>query len=111
VCVLVTRRFASGPDDNCNLFADFIQRTFADDVWVPFDPGPYIVQNYPLFGAFLFTVDAVQSVLLELDDNKGAGPDGIPPLFVKNCASGFARLISLLFNRSSSTCVSRQVLT
>jgi hypothetical protein len=32
-------RLASGPDDICNLFADSIQRTYADDVWVPSDPG------------------------------------------------------------------------
>jgi hypothetical protein len=31
---------ASGPDDISNLFADFIQRTYADDVWVPSEPGP-----------------------------------------------------------------------
>jgi hypothetical protein len=43
--------------------------------------------------------------LLELDVSKGAGPDGIPPLILKNCASIFARPLALLFNRSSSTCV------
>jgi hypothetical protein len=32
-------RFASGPDNICDIFADFIQRTYADDVWVPSDPG------------------------------------------------------------------------
>jgi hypothetical protein len=45
-------------------------------------------------------VNEVQSVLLELDVSKGAGPDGIPPLLLKNCASAFARPFSLLFNRS-----------
>jgi hypothetical protein len=29
---------ASGPDNICNLFAYFIQRTYADDAWVPSDP-------------------------------------------------------------------------
>jgi hypothetical protein len=29
---------ASGPDDICILLADFIQRTYADDVWVPSAP-------------------------------------------------------------------------
>jgi hypothetical protein len=67
-------RFASGPDDICNLNADFIQRTYADDVWVPSDPGPDLEQDDPPFGALQFTVDEVQSVLLELDDNKGAAP-------------------------------------
>jgi hypothetical protein len=44
-------RLASGPDDICNLFADFIQRTFAGDVWMPSDPGPDHVQDDPPFGA------------------------------------------------------------
>jgi hypothetical protein len=52
-----------------------------------------------------FTVDEVQSVLLELDVSKGAGPNGIPPFILKNCASAFARLFPPLFNRSLSTCV------
>jgi hypothetical protein len=69
---------ASGPHDNCNLFVDFIQRSYADAGWVPSDLGPYPVQ---------ITVDEVQSVLLELDVSKGAGPDGIPPFILKNVGS------------------------
>jgi hypothetical protein len=63
-------RLASGPDDICNLFADFIQRTYADDLS---DPGPDLVQDNPRFDALQFTVDEVQSVLLELDFSKGTG--------------------------------------
>jgi hypothetical protein len=37
-----------------------------------------ILQNDPPFGALQFTVDEVQSVLLELDVSKGAGSDAIP---------------------------------
>jgi hypothetical protein len=72
---------------------------------VPSDPGPDLVQNDPSFGALQFTMDEVPSVLLELDVSKGAGPDGIPLLILKNCASTVARPLSLLFNRSLSTCV------
>jgi hypothetical protein len=50
-------RLASGPDDSCNLFADFIQRTYADDAWVPSDPRPDLVQDDRPFGALQFTVD------------------------------------------------------
>jgi hypothetical protein len=63
------------------------------------------VHDYPPVGALLLTVDEVQSILLELDVSNGAGPDGVPPLILKNCASDFVRPLSLLFNRSLSTCV------
>jgi hypothetical protein len=55
------------------------------------------VQDYPLFGALQFTVDEVQSGLLDLNVSKGAGLDGIPPLILKNCVSAFARSLFLLF--------------
>jgi hypothetical protein len=60
---------------------------YADDTWVPSDPERDLVQDDPPFGALQFTVDEVQSVLLELDVSKGAGPDGIPPLILKKCSS------------------------
>jgi hypothetical protein len=84
-------RLASGPDDTCNVFADFIQRTYADDVWGLSDHGPDFVQDGPAFGALQFIVGEIQG--------------DIPPLILKNCASAFARPLSLLFNRSLSTCV------
>jgi hypothetical protein len=84
---------------------------YADVVWVPSDPGPDLMQDDPPFGGALqFTVDEVQSVLLELDVSKNACPDGIPPLILKNCASAFARSLSLLFNRSLSKCLPTRLL-
>jgi hypothetical protein len=41
--------------------------------------------------------------LLKLDRNKDLGLDGIPPLILKSCASAFALLVYLLFNRSLAT--------
>jgi hypothetical protein len=72
---------------------------------MPSDSGPDLVQNDPPFVALQFTEDEVQSVLLELDVSKGAGPDGKTPLILKNCASAFACSLSVLFNRSLSTWV------
>jgi hypothetical protein len=43
--------------------------------------------------------------LQDLDVNKGSGSDGIPPIILKNCASAFAKPLSLLFNRSMATSV------
>jgi hypothetical protein len=98
-------QLASGPDDICDLFADFIQRIYADDVWVPSDPELDLVQDDSHFGALKLTVDEVQSILLGLDVSNGMGSDGMPPLFLKKCASDFVHPLSLLLNRSLSTCV------
>jgi hypothetical protein len=68
-------RLASGPEKICDLFAEFIQRTYADDVWVPSDPGPEHVPDDPPVGAFQFISDEGESVLQDLDVNKGSGLD------------------------------------
>jgi hypothetical protein len=91
---------ASGREKICDLFAEFIQQTYTDDVWVSSDLGPENVPDDPPFGALQFTTDEVESVLQDLNVNKGSGPDGIPPIILTNCASAFAKLLSLLFNRS-----------
>jgi hypothetical protein len=36
----------------CDLFAEFIQRTYADDAWMPSDPGPDLVEDV-LFSSLL----------------------------------------------------------
>jgi hypothetical protein len=73
---------------------------------VPSDPGPEHVPDDPPFGALQFTSsEEVESILQCLDVNKGSGLDGIPPIILKNCASAFAKLLSLLFNRSVATSV------
>jgi hypothetical protein len=51
---------ASDPEEICDLFAEFIQRTYTDDVWVPNDTGPEHVLDEPPFGAVQFTSDEVE---------------------------------------------------
>ncbi|CAH2096742.1 unnamed protein product [Euphydryas editha] len=42
----------------------------------------------------------VENLLTRLDINKGAGSDGIPPLFWRNCAKYLSSPITLIFNMS-----------
>jgi hypothetical protein len=48
------------------------------------------VNDEPPFSLLQFTVLEVANALLELDSSKGPGLDGVPPLILKHCASGFA---------------------
>lgn len=38
--------------------------------------------------------------LMNLDSSKGCGPDGIPPVFLVNCAQSLCRPITIIFNLS-----------
>jgi hypothetical protein len=71
------------------------------------DSGPEHVPDDPPFRTLIqYTSDAVEIVLQDLNVNKGSGTDdGIPPIIFKNCASAFAKPLSLLFNRSMATSV------
>jgi hypothetical protein len=41
----------SGSEEICDLFARFMERTYANEPWVPSDPGPDDVSDEPHFGS------------------------------------------------------------
>lgn len=51
-------------------------------------------------GLIQFRESDVLKVLKKLNPNKGAGPDNIPPLFVKRCAEVLSYPLTLIFNYS-----------
>jgi hypothetical protein len=89
-----------GSQEICDLFARFMERTYANEPWGPSNPGPDDVSDEPPFESLQFTVLEVLNTLLDLDSNNGPGPDCVPPLILKNCASAFALPLSPLFYRS-----------
>jgi hypothetical protein len=56
-----------------------MERTNANEPLLPSDPGPDDVSDEPPYGSLQFTVLEILNALLDLDSNKGPGPDGILP--------------------------------
>jgi hypothetical protein len=94
-----------GSQGICDLLAESIERTYVDESWVPSNPGPDLVNDELPFGSLQFTVSLIENELLELDSSKGPGPDGVPPLILKNGASGFVLPLLMIFNGSLATCI------
>lgn len=46
------------------------------------------------------TFDVVYKQLIKLNPNKGAGPDGIPNIFLRNCAAGLNEPITHIISKS-----------
>jgi hypothetical protein len=80
-------QLASGSQKICDLFPEFIERTYTNDSPFPSSLGPDLVNDEPSFGLFQFIVLDVGNTLLEFNSSKGLGADSVPPLILKNCAS------------------------
>ena len=64
-----------------------------------------LISDMPVVSDFTLSniVLGEQDVLIklkQLDGHKGAGPDGIPPVFLKNCAKELSSPLTFIFNRS-----------
>jgi hypothetical protein len=62
---------AFGAKDVCDLSAI---------VWISSDLGPGFDSEDVSIGSFQFTFTELESVLLDLENERGADPDGVPPL-------------------------------
>jgi hypothetical protein len=70
---------ASDAKDICDLFADFIERTYAEDVCT-IGSGSELREWGRTFNSFQFTITEVKSALLDLDDRKCPNPNNVLPL-------------------------------
>ncbi|KAL1377237.1 hypothetical protein pipiens_016403 [Culex pipiens pipiens] len=96
-------RSADNPVDAANFFADFFSSVY--DTVTPTASATYL-DTLRMFDIDLprpdFTQAEVEMALNAIDPAKGAGPDRLPPAFIKELSSSFARPISTIFNRSLS---------
>nr|XP_036214872.1 uncharacterized protein LOC118680230 isoform X2 [Bactrocera oleae] len=84
-----------------NLFASFFHNIYApsnsnDPGIATFNPGTQRTHLY----ALTVTYDAALKELLALDPSKGPGPDGLPNIFIKNCAVGLCEPLTHIFGES-----------
>lgn len=86
-------RLANTGDEASNLFAAFFESVYPTMTQLPRpiqDINQHIQDNHRTLNDLEITVDNVKKTLLSLNSKKGAGPDGIPNIFLKNCATGLS---------------------
>ena len=98
-------RKSCNPVETCELFADFFQSVYVTDTGVVSEN---LKKSYPLekrtdIGSISLSIDNVVSHLLNIDISKGAGPDNISPIILKNCAESLSSPLLSIFNFSLST--------
>lgn len=87
----------SGNEDIANAFADNFESVYAEK---PYNT-PELKDFYGLsISNITMNAPLVYEHLSNLDIHKGAGPDNIPPIFLKKCASFLAAPLETIFNKS-----------
>ncbi|KAL1402104.1 hypothetical protein pipiens_006234, partial [Culex pipiens pipiens] len=94
---------AENPEDAANVFADFFSSVYEADA--PSASNDYLndLPTYDIdFPQPEFSQAEVKSALDAVDPSKGAGPDRLPPSFIKRLSEHLAKPVSVIFNRSLS---------
>ena len=93
---------ADSGDGICDLFASFFASVFRASSTSSLSASDQILTSNYLTNLY-FTQEDVLNALTRLNRGKGAGPDGIPPIFVVNCREALALPLSTIFNASLKT--------
>jgi hypothetical protein len=96
---------ARDPQEIANLFANFFQSVYVkdDDPSISMTTPDCADQNQHKVSLIQFTETAVHEAILELDEQKGPGPDGISPSILKKLVSVLRVPLTFLFNLSLSS--------
>ncbi|XP_053691323.1 uncharacterized protein LOC128739848 [Sabethes cyaneus] len=99
--LLYRDRKSSKAEDSVNLFADFFKTVYCND---PPTTQREAISNVRMLNLFLpsitLSTGEVASALAAVDSSKGPGPDGLPPLFLKQSATALAKPLTMIFNSS-----------
>lgn len=98
--MFLKQQLANNNLDIANLFADYFANVYSTE-----EPDVVPEFNYNsiiTFGKMVVTVEDLLKKLNNLDVTKSAGPDNLPPLFFKKCASSVVYPLYILFNISLS---------
>ena len=87
--------------DNPTVMTECFASSFANiyNRQAPAEPSPHQICDSRL-STFMFSVDDVLRVLLNLDASSAMGSDSIHPCFLKSCSSVLCKPLYLIFNRS-----------
>lgn len=91
---------ASTGEEVCNLFAQHFSSNFTSSTGSPAIVEMGLRYHQHELGKVVFTERDVLKALKKLNICKGAGPDGLPPVFIKKCASSLTLPLKLIFNYS-----------
>ena len=95
---------SSCPTDIAELFnKDFTSIVAAHDNETNFTSPPLNTTNKNILSELVLSIDDVLAALLNLDTNKGMGPDDISPRLLRKTAHQIVPLLSQLFNKSLSS--------
>uniref|UniRef100_A0A2A4JB85 Reverse transcriptase domain-containing protein n=1 Tax=Heliothis virescens TaxID=7102 RepID=A0A2A4JB85_HELVI len=97
----LNNKIAVGGREICNMFGEMFASTFSvpDDTYPSLASSPRALTSAALCN-LQFDSEEIYRELAGLDETKGAGSDGIPPIFIKRCAKALASPLQTIFNRS-----------
>ncbi|KAG7309384.1 hypothetical protein JYU34_005343 [Plutella xylostella] len=84
----------------CELFSAYFSSVFESQTNFPHGTLPSPVQSQNILSGIEISPGEIEFKIKQLDSNKGAGPDEIPPLFVKACGKELCYPLSIIFNKS-----------
>ena len=89
--------------DIANLFATTFSSVYTSPRSTSYSHNNYYLNNANQqnnIGSLSFNEKDIINKIKKIDTYKGSGPDGIPPLFVKQCATALVLPLSIIFNHS-----------